>query len=190
MEGNKDNSKEISSDSASDYGEIKSTQRKRAFIPEDESSYYHASNDIKKSKSSSLENSEKFQPLYRIDDMTISLSFGSSEIHYSPSIQEFSKIFLLLKSSEMSTNFSKFLSKIQEELEQNVVFPLLELPEGPIINILSFLSINTLLDFSTCSSMCKKLAHNNTIWRNLFVRDFPEISHVREPLQQPIDSDE
>ena len=191
MEGKKDNRKQLSADSTSNVDDKKQIQKRRITRLEvDKSTDYDASTDIKKPKSSAEESLDKLQPQYSIDDTTISLSIGSTKVRYSPSIQEFSEIFLLLKSSTISSKFSNFLSEITEALEQNFVFPLLDLPEGPIINILSFLNVATLLDFSTCSSTCKKLSHNNMLWKKFFARNFPEISPVYEPLQQPIDQDE
>lgn len=113
------------------------------------------------------------EPIYRIDEVRISLSIEGSKVHCWSSLPNFSKILQLLKSTEI---YSEFVAEIEQELEQRVVFPLLELPEGPVLRILSFLSTRELLDFSECSLACKKLAENNLLWKNFFLRDFPEIS--------------
>ena len=53
---------------------------------------------------------------------------------------------------------------------------LFDIPEGPLLQILSNLTKSRLNRFGLCSKRCSRLSNTNSLWKNLFINNFPEIS--------------
>jgi hypothetical protein len=105
------------------------------------------------------------------------------------SVVEFEAVLRFLKSHQSDDpNVNSFADKVghlvdssSEDCETEIIFPLLDLPEGPIVTILSNLPVSQLLEFSTCNRLCKKLSESNDLWKNQLLRNFPEISEFKTP---------
>jgi hypothetical protein len=107
-------------------------------------------------------------------------------------IDEIEEVLLFLKSHTGNYTVNAFINKLErivestpnlecEIVEEKPTFPLLDLPEGPIANILYYLSVRELLEFRTCNTLCRKLADSNQLWNSLLIRNFPEISEYKTP---------
>ena len=93
------------------------------------------------------------------------------------------KLAKLYDNTESEQNF-QFDNEIDPTVEDKIdqdPFDLFRLSDDIISHVISYLPIKSLSNFSSAIKRSYLLANRDILWKNLFIKNFPEISEIKEP---------